>query len=132
MSDWFYDLGVGIFAAIMMVYVDSTSSLDVLWAMVFGSGLFVLGVLLEEQTDRISSYMEKRLPDSLRHIVMLHTIDRYMIDLGSGILISGSVLYIQKNDTLTVWFGIAAVISLVIAWFLDKPAERGKFNKMYK
>ncbi len=132
LSDWFYDLGVGIIAAIMMVYVNQTNAIDVLWAMVFGGALFILGVILEEQTELIGMQMKKRFPDSLRHLGLLHEFDRYMIDLGSGILISGSVLYLQKDNAFTILFGIAAVVSLGIAWFLDKPIERGKAHKTYK
>ena len=112
LSDWFYDLGVGIIAAIMMVYVNQTNAIDVLWAMVFGGALFILGVILEEQTELIGMQMKKRFPDSLRHLGLLHEFDRYMIDLGSGILISGSVLYLQKDNAFTILFGIAAVVSL--------------------
>lgn len=122
LSIWFYDLGVGIFAAIMMVYVNQTRALDVLWAMIFGAALFILGVFLEEETNLVGSYMKRLFPASLRHLGLLHQIDRYMIDLGSGILISGSVLYLQKDYALTIGFGIAAVVSMGIAWLLDKPA----------
>ncbi len=122
LSSWFYDLGVGIIAAIMMVYVNQTNAIDVMWAMVFGIALFILGVILEEP--RLGSYMKKKFPDSLRRLGIFHTFNRYMIDLGSGILISGSVLYIQKNDTMAIGFGVLALISLGIAWYLDKTVDR--------